>query len=1496
MDKQVKSILKRTAAAALSAALVLTMGLGAVPSVVYAGDLSGTEAWNESREVKIDLSEIASMSAKTYGPQGDGDTLEASFDGDTTTYTNSNYNDPANGKPQVYTFNFADTVDLCKVRIHPRNSGGAVGNGAPNSCTVEVSTDGVQYTQVAQSAVTDTSLTWTDIAFAAVPASSVRLTLDSAHENVVTTGEVELYKLVSEPSGADKTELDTAISTIAAKMEGLDKADYVTATWEALETALSAAQAVSADPNATEEQVAGALADLQAADTGLSVLVSPVYMTDFVSYENGRVTVELNGPTNYIPDGSTKWTYEYKDGRHLLYTDDWDNNALTSGETENYREVCIYDLNKKNPEWSYIYIDEDGNGTIAGTSYNAEKPKGTLIAGGKEYDISNSGDLEEIEGLKFTATPVVTLKGINLSDISRQRTGVGEDAVDVEVTDPTRTSVEIPLVNQKGSAASGNYQIFANWADGKTALYYNIKIDSVNIIDRSALEEVIEIAEALTESDYTPDSWAAMQEKLAAAKDVFGDCIATKTEVADAAEQLNTAVADLAAAAPQVDKSELQALYDEVKDATFTYPDNSYYEKFTKALTSAADILENQEADQETVDSAHDNLERFYWLNMVNDKVAYYNFNKQGEDGRFVYDDRPTESILPVVAAFLEGRNSSANWTTERLVNCYNRFVEAEKLIQEPTPDALGVQVGLNVDAADADNPGYFEITGEEAVEENGKTMIKVSFNFVNDGIDSVTGKDIGAYSLSTMTKANFRVRYTRPEGGSVTKFVSDDSLDSLDGSWSKGVTGEVTVEPGSTVNLEMYYNSDDTFMPGYYKVISPAPEADKSKLQELYEEASAAEFKYPDATLTKYFNDALTDAKAVLDAADATQEEVDSAYYYLEKYYWQNVIEDKVAYYNPTKNGEDGRFDYSDKVTQSILPLLSAYQQTHNVNNNTEMDKLSSYYEIWEEAEKCTPETADEDMRGVEVGINTSADGFDTKDALSSGNTGHFEITGQEFTADSTGKVSVKVTFQFINDGLNPVTGAEADEYSLSEMNKASCRVTYESPSGKGSKGVTVTDRSKSSLTGEFTVDQDSVISLSLEDSTMLGFFKVQKFTSADKTELEKVIAEAAETIAQEYNYIKNDNWDALITSYEKAEEIYNDPLAGQDEVNAASLELVGRLAFVTYETTPPEAVFVVNGSEQEITENVLIGGDFDLKFTDNGRLYQFLLNGREFEITGTEDTAAFSEIESALNEGNGEDGKNILTVRDSVPPLSDIYLTEVTYTFYFDQTAPETEVSYSTTELTNGDVTVTVTSNEALDAGAVPEGWTLSDDGMTLTKTYESNAEENITVKDLAGNESEVAVAIANIDKTPLTLGTPEYIENEDGSVTVQIKVDSDIDLTKLPEGWTYADGSVTKTFEKSAEESVTLYDEAGNVSSATVKVTISDKTDEQKPGDDGKKPGSDEGKPSDSQKPAGDKDTAKTAVKTGDESSPVIWAVVLIAACAAAAAVIVVRKKRK
>ena len=49
----------------------------------------------------------------------------------------------------------------------------------------------------------------------------------------------------------------------------------------------------------------------------------------------------------------------------------------------------------------------------------------------------------------------------------------------------------------------------------------------MNVIDRSALEEAIAEAEALSADDYTEQSWAAMQEKLEAAREVLDDVIAT---------------------------------------------------------------------------------------------------------------------------------------------------------------------------------------------------------------------------------------------------------------------------------------------------------------------------------------------------------------------------------------------------------------------------------------------------------------------------------------------------------------------------------------------------------------------------------------------------------------------------------------------------------------------------------------------------------------------------------------------------------------------------------------------------------------------------------------------------------------------------------------------------------------------------------------------------------------------------------------------------------
>ena len=75
----------------------------------------------------------------------------------------------------------------------------------------------------------------------------------------------------------------------------------------------------------------------------------------------------------------------------------------------------------------------------------------------------------------------------------------------------------------------------------------------------------------------------------------------------------------------------------------------------------------------------------------------------------------------------------------------------------------------------------------------------------------------------------------------------------------------------------------------------------------------------------------------------------------------------------------------------------------------------------------------------------------------------------------------------------------------------------------------------------------------------------------------------------------------------------------------------------------------------------------------------------------------------------------------------------------FHFDNTAPNVNVEYSTKNPTKENVTVTIISNEEVQA---IQGWTLSSDKKTLTKEYTENTTETITIKDLAGNETQVDI----------------------------------------------------------------------------------------------------------------------------------------------------------
>lgn len=77
-------------------------------------------------------------------------------------------------------------------------------------------------------------------------------------------------------------------------------------------------------------------------------------------------------------------------------------------------------------------------------------------------------------------------------------------------------------------------------------------------------------------------------------------------------------------------------------------------------------------------------------------------------------------------------------------------------------------------------------------------------------------------------------------------------------------------------------------------------------------------------------------------------------------------------------------------------------------------------------------------------------------------------------------------------------------------------------------------------------------------------------------------------------------------------------------------------------------------------------------------------------------------------------------------------------------DKTNPEIEINYSTTSQTIDSVTVTIKANERIQG---IEGWTLSNDETTLTKVFDENDTQTVTIRDIAGNTITKSIVVANI-----------------------------------------------------------------------------------------------------------------------------------------------------
>ena len=223
---------------------------------------------------------------------------------------------------------------------------------------------------------------------------------------------------------------------------------------------------------------------------------------------------------------------------------------------------------------------------------------------------------------------------------------------------------------------------------------------------------------------------------------------------------------------------------------------------------------------------------------------------------------------------------------------------------------------------------------------------------------------------------------------------------------------------------------------------------------------------------------------------------------------------------------------------------------------------------------------------------------------------------------------------------------------------------------------------------------------------------------------------------------------------------------------------------AEVSFSTTEPtNKLFVILKFSEKIDETTLPQGFYSVAGQENTYSKAYYSN--------KEHTVTFKDM--AGNEGS------------------------VTFTITnIDSVAPTATVTFSNNngnQLTNQDVTVTLTANESIkDMG---DGWIRVDD-KTFTKIYSENGKYSVEIEDKAGNKSIIKYEVKRIDKVAPE-ATATFSNNNGAALTqedVTVTLTANESIKDIGDGWIRVnDKTFTKVYSENGKYSVEIEDKAGN-----------------------------------------------------------------------------------
>ncbi|MFS0819339.1 S-layer homology domain-containing protein [Lysinibacillus sp. 1P01SD] len=400
--------------------------------------------------------------------------------------------------------------------------------------------------------ITVSGNTITNAIFTVDPADAKKLIITLPADTVVTGNEVKIDYNTTQgslkgTSGVSVSNFEVQIvnkELLQAKIneaEGLTASDYTAETWAAYQEQLTAAQNVLNDPNATQEEVNQALADLTIAQEALQKVtgVNKELLQSKVDEATGLLE------TDYTPETWANYQSKLTAAQNVLDDPDATQEEVDQALADlTIAYKALEKVSGVNKAPLQAKVEEAGG--LTASDYTPETwaaYQEQLAAAQNVLDDPNATQEEVNQALADLTVAQEALQkvtGVNKEPL-QSKVDEATGLLETDYTPETWANYQSKLtaaqhvLDDPDATQEELDQALANLTVAQEALQ---KITGVN---KEPLQSKVDEATGLTETDYTPETWANYQSKLTAAQNVLHDPKATQEEV-------NQALADLTVA------------------------------------------------------------------------------------------------------------------------------------------------------------------------------------------------------------------------------------------------------------------------------------------------------------------------------------------------------------------------------------------------------------------------------------------------------------------------------------------------------------------------------------------------------------------------------------------------------------------------------------------------------------------------------------------------------------------------------------------------------------------------------------------------------------------------------------------------------------------------------------------------------------------------------------------------------------------------------------